>query len=48
MKETLKLGCQAQKKWLLLSLIELEAVLKNRVTDRVSGSDPVTGSNADL
>jgi len=41
MKETLKLGCQAKKKWLWLSLIELERVCKNRLTDWVSGSDPV-------
>ena len=42
MKETLKLGCEAEKKWLWLFLIGLETVLKNRVTDRVSGSDPVS------
>jgi len=29
------------RKTMTLSLIELETVLKNRVTDRVSGSDPV-------
>jgi len=28
MKETLKLGCQAEKKWLWLSSIELETVFK--------------------